>query len=186
LSTLEIKKFMRSILSKYPQTFLLSAFVKGLKSAFLSKDEWGYSTNPKTYKRYRQTAYYLRRKGIVTIQNTPSGKKFLELTKKGELELLLAKTWQNKITDWDGKWRIIFFDIPENANYKRDKFRKVLLTKGFVKLQASVYISPYPLNRAAILYLNTSGLIEFIRIGRLEELDNDSRLRKKFKLVKNI
>jgi len=49
-------------------------------------------------------------------------------------------------------------------------------------LQASVFISPHPLNREALIYLRQSGLMEFIRILRVDEMDNDKRLRKKFGL----
>lgn len=106
----------------------------------------------------------------------------MELTKKGELELLMARAWLNKPAVWDGKWRVIFFDIPENANTRRDKLRRLLIKNGFIKLQASIYISPYTLNRLAIDYLKNTGLIGYIRIGRLEELDDDRDLRKKFNL----
>ena len=139
-----------------------------------------------SYEHYRQTAYYLRRKGIINIRATLSGKRFLELTKKGELELLMARAWLYRPTDWDGKWRVILFDIPVCANDKRYKLRRILLANSFIKLQASVYVSPHPLNRLAIQYLKTTGLIGFIRIGRLEELDDDSDLRKKFNLKKFI
>ena len=173
---------MRSYFKKYPQTFLISAFAKSLKSSFSSKNDWKPTADLNSYERYRQTVYYLRRKGLVAIRTTVSGKRFLELTKKGELELLMAQAWLNSPTVWDGKWRIILFDIPVDANHKRDKLRRILLANGFAKLQASIYISPYPLNRLAIQYLKTTGLIDFIRIGRLEELDDDSDLRKKFNL----
>ena len=166
-------------LKKYPQAFLLRAFAKSLKSAFTSKEEWKDSDS---YNRYRQTVYHLRRHGIIDIKFTPAGQRFLELTKKGEMELLMAQAWLNRPAEWDGKWRIILFDIPESANTKRDKLRRLLIKAGFAKLQASIYISPYPLNRSAIDNLKTTGLISFIRIGRLEELDDDSDLRKKFNL----
>ena len=173
---------MASSLRIYPQSFLLFVFADALKSAFSLKNDWRPSKQFKSYNNYRQTAYHLRRKGIVTISKNSLAERFLQLTKEGELELLLAKTWLKKPALWDGKWRIIIFDIPEEVNTVRDKLRRILLAKGCLKLQASVYISPYPLNRAAILYLKTSGLITFIRIGRLEELDDDSDLRKKFNL----
>jgi len=171
---------MASHLNKYPQAFLLLAFAKGLKSVFSSRDEWKETNEQGSYDHYSQTAYHLRRKGIVNIKLTPSGKKFLELTKKGEIELLMAQAWLDKPAKWDGKWRVIFFDIPENANAKRHKLRRLLLANNFLKLQESVYISPYPLNRSAIDYLKQSGLIGFIRIGRFEELDDDTDLKKKF------
>ena len=130
------------------------------------------------------TIYNLKKKGLVK-EISKNGKRFLELTKKGEMEILFVKAHllNPKLFKWDGKWREIIFDIPEDAKDKRDKLRRLLKQNNFVKLQASVFISPYPLNRAAIAYLKETGLIEFIRLARIDELDQDQDLRKKFKLA---
>jgi CRISPR-associated endonuclease Cas2 len=79
---------------------------------------------------------------------------------------------------------MIMFDIPRETNDKRDKLRWLLKTSDFFKLQASVYLTPYPLNREAVTYLKNTGLIDYIRIGRLNELDDDKELIKHFKLTK--
>ena len=84
---------------------------------------------------------------------------------------------------WDGKWRLVIFDIPESSREKRDHLRYLLKQNKFCKLQASVFISPYPLNREALEYLQFSKLFDYIRILRVDEMDNDSDLRKKFKLA---
>jgi hypothetical protein len=60
--------------------------------------------------------------------------------------------------------------------------RALLLKNNYYKLQDSVYINPYPLNREAIKYLKDTGLIEFIRIIRVDELDEDHDLKKRFGL----
>jgi CRISPR-associated endonuclease Cas2 len=176
---------MRS-LRNYSDTFLLFAFIDGLTSAFSSKDRWQNSKLNGSYEQYRQTAYYLRRKGCIKITVSPAGEKFLQLTQKGEIELLMAKAWLKPGTIWDGKWRIVMFDIPEATDDKRDKLRRLLKNAGYIKLQASIYINPYPLNREAVVYLKKTGLINYIRIGRLEELDDDSDLLKHFKLQRQI
>ena len=53
---------------------------------------------------------------------------------------------------------------------------------GFYKLQASVFVSPHPLNREAIKYLKETGLYSYVRILRVDEADDDRDLRKKFGL----
>ncbi len=111
-----------------------------------------------------------------------NGKRFVKITNKGQLELLLEMAKNPTKGKWDGKWRLVLFDIPVAANKSRDKLRKLLIANGFYKLQASVFISPHPLNRDAISYLSRSGLIEFIRILRADEFDDDSKLKKLFKL----
>jgi phenylacetic acid degradation operon negative regulatory protein len=105
-----------------------------------------------------------------------------KLTPEGELQLLLAKAHTPKPEKWDGRWRVVFFDIPEENKTERQQLRRLLLKNGFVKMQHSVYICPWPVNRDALKYLKDTGLIKFIRFGKMEELDDDVDLRKRFKL----
>jgi len=43
---------------------------------------------------------------------------------------------------WDGKWRIVIFDIREKDRKDRDFLRFKLVSLGFGKLQESVYVTP--------------------------------------------
>lgn len=123
----------------------------------------------------------LKRRGIVNGVKK-SDTEWIELTDDGELEVLFLKASVNPTTKWDGKWRLVIFDIPEDARAKRNLLRTLLYKNGFLKLQASVFIGPWQLNREAITYLQKSGLIKFIRIARVDEMDNDGDLRKNFHL----
>lgn len=42
---------------------------------------------------------------------------------------------------WDGKWRIVMFDIPENKRVIRDSFRRKLKEWKFKRWQQSVWIT---------------------------------------------
>ncbi len=132
-------------------------------------------------KAYRALSH-LEKRGMVKVERKGKNQ-FITLTSKGELAVLLSKAAVVKGKKWDGKWRLIIFDIPEDAKHKRREFRILLKDNGFIKLQASVYISPYSLNREAIGYLQKSGLMAYIRILKVEEMDNDKEFRKKFKLA---
>lgn len=134
-----------------------------------------------SYRQYYSTIYQLKRRGAVEVFKK-RGKEFLKLTSKGELDALLAKARMEKKQKWDGKWRLIVFDIPEEARKRRDQLRILLKKNHFMKLQASVFIGPYVLNRATIDYLKKSELIKYIRILRVDEIDDDSDLKKRFKL----
>jgi CRISPR-associated endonuclease Cas2 len=132
-------------------------------------------------RKYYPVIYEAKKKGLIR-QVSKEGKKFLELTAKGELEKLIGMMGIIKSNKWDQKWRMLIFDIPEDAREKRDKLRWLLKRYGFIKLQASVFISPYSLNREALIYLKQSGLMSYIRIIKVEEIDYDLDLRKKFNL----
>ena len=137
-----------------------------------------------SYQSYANALNFLESKGLIRIFKKTSGEKFIELTYKGQMETLLLKARQNPVRQkWDGKWRLIIFDIPEDARDQRAQFRWLLKKNGFIKLQASVFINPYPLNREAVEYLKQTGLINYIRILKVEEMDNDAALRKQFQLA---
>lgn len=44
---------------------------------------------------------------------------------------------------WDGKWRVVIFDVKEKQKTKRDALRRMLIQAGFTKLQDSVWVYPY-------------------------------------------
>lgn len=50
---------------------------------------------------------------------------------------------------WDGRWRMVLFDLPEGKATARVKLRRFLRGNGFGYLQNSVWISPDPLSQIA-------------------------------------
>lgn len=132
---------------------------------------------------FRQAISRMQSRKLLAITEKDN-QKFIKLTNRGQLEALLQKAKLENRLPWDGKWRLFIFDIPEANKDKRDFLRGLLKKNNFCKLQASVYVSPYPLNREAISYLNQSGLRDYLRILKVEEMDNDRELLKKFGLKK--
>ncbi len=130
-------------------------------------------------KKYTNTIWKMQHSGYLKLIKK-NNQKFLKLTNKGQLEKLLEKASIEKNAVWDGKWRVLIFDIPEDFHHLRDHFRWLLKRNSFRKLQASVFVSPYSLNREAIEYLEETKLINYIRILKVEEMDNDKDLRKVF------
>jgi phenylacetic acid degradation operon negative regulatory protein len=47
---------------------------------------------------------------------------------------------------WDGKWRLVMFDVPENRNATRARLRRGLRERWFGCLHKSVWVSPDPLD----------------------------------------
>jgi phenylacetic acid degradation operon negative regulatory protein len=133
------------------------------------------------YNTYRTTVYRLIKTGLIEIVKDGVEKTY-KLTKEGEMQVFLTKTKLPYQGPWDGKWRFIIFDIPEESKDERDKLRKLLLENGFKMMQASVYVSPYALNREAVQYLKDTGLNQFIRIIRADDVDDDFDLKRKFKI----
>jgi DNA-binding transcriptional ArsR family regulator len=45
---------------------------------------------------------------------------------------------------WDGQWRIVLLDLPENRKSERESLRYLLKKAGFTCLKNSAWISPFP------------------------------------------
>ncbi len=74
------------------------------------------------------------------------GRSFITLTPKGkeELKKIEFNDYQfKKPKKWDGKWRVLIFDIKEERKMIRDKVRNTLVRVGFMRLQDSVWVYPY-------------------------------------------
>ena len=152
-----------------------------LPQPFETPYAWIKRTSNPYHKRYYDAVYKLKKRGAVEIFEK-NNQRFLKITRKGELEILLSKAKLKTFQKWDGKWRLIIFDIPESSRDKRNQLRYLLKQNSFQKLQASVFISPYTLNREGIDYLKRTELIDYIRMLRVDEIDDDKKLRKHFRL----
>ncbi len=51
--------------------------------------------------------------------------------------------FKKKKKKWNGKWFLVFFDVPEIQRNKRDYLRRFLKELGFYPYQKSVYLFPY-------------------------------------------
>lgn len=131
--------------------------------------------------RYNQAIRYLEHAAQVEVLER-NDKTFLKLTRKGKLRVLLERleNGYQKQTDWDGKWRLIIWDIPEKSRLHRDQIRKFIKDLGFLQLQQSVFITPYPLPQSAVLYLQESGLSKYLRFLRVDKIDDDRVLKHHF------
>ena len=74
-----------------------------------------------------------RSRGLVTISER-GGETTIRLTKAGKKMALSYQVDEMEIKPqkhWDGKWRIVFFDIPEKKASARNVFRDKLKELGF-------------------------------------------------------
>jgi len=84
---------------------------------------------------------------------------------------------------WDGKWRIVVFDIIEMKKIHREAFRGKLKELGFRPLQKSVWIHPFNCKDEINLLRKFFGLTEAdLRLIIAERLGDDKKFREFFKL----
>lgn len=129
-----------------------------------------------------QKAKNLTKDGFLKIE-TENGKQYLSLTEKGERKLLYYKiTEKKKETKWDGKWRVVIFDVWEKTRSKRNLLRLEIKNFGFIQLQRSVWIYPYECADFIELLKSDLSFGKNIRYIVVESLDFDEKLRQYFKL----
>ena len=106
------------------------------------------------------------------------------ITEKGKLRALnlQLENIKNQTKEWDGKWRMVAFDIPEPYRRGRNALRQKLKNIGFKELQKSVFVTHFDCLKEIRLLVDFFDLGKFVRFGVLESINNDYYLRKIFKL----
>lgn len=113
-----------------------------------------------------------------------NGKKFVSITSKGKLKLfkLYGKTNQYKKRKWDKRWRVVIYDIKETRRESRIKVAQLLRGYGFHKLQASVWVYPYPCEELIALLKAELKIGKQLLYAIIEELEQDTALHSHFGL----
>jgi len=105
----------------------------------------------------------LREKGFVEkVTQKDESKIILKLTEAGREFLLLSK--DEKEIQWDGRWRIVVFDIPENKRLVRDILRSRLKLWGFSPWQKSVWASKKDLTNKLRNLVKELGITEWVLV----------------------
>lgn len=115
--------------------------------------------------RYRRHNYFR------TVSRALKTADIAKTVKDGEVYLRLTSQGKEKIKRdfpllsfqkrrWDGKWRVVFYDILETNKRVRERLREKLRSLGFGMIQRSVWITPHDL---------TKDLREFIETNKLGE-----------------
>lgn len=113
--------------------------------------------------------------GSVTFVLTDHGKK-KALTYN--LETIAIK----KPRQWDGKWRVVIFDIPEKIKVVRESLRHLLHNLNFVELQKSVFVLPYPCVDEIEYITEFYQARKHIRYLEATHIDNEMHLKNYFSL----
>ncbi len=72
---------------------------------------------------------------------------FVRITAAGREKLYrdeLSSTSMPISRTWDGKWRLVMIDLPEDRKNEREALRYLLKKAGFELLKNSVWVSPFP------------------------------------------
>jgi DNA-binding PadR family transcriptional regulator len=113
--------------------------------------------------------------GIIKIRLTNKGKKRI-------LKMSLDSIEIKKPNKWDGKWRIVIFDIPTKHNYAREALRRKIRDLGFRQLQKSVWIIPYECEDEILFVAEVFEVEKYIEIITASNLLHEKEIKKIFKI----
>jgi len=128
-------------------------------------------------KKINNSFFYLKNKGYLELKKEGCDI-CISLTKEGK-----KKAGKYQIDDlslekpkkWDGKWRLVIFDIPNASATIRNVFRRKLKEFGFYILQKSVWIHPANCKEEITFLRNFLGVrrgqIQILEINKIENED---------------
>jgi len=137
------------------------------------------------YRRINQGVARLEAAGLVTVSGAYAERRVV-LTEKGREMVEEIEFGEYAIPEpafWDGKWRVLVFDINERRRRVRDQLRRLLLGAGFVRVQDSVWIYPYPCDEfVSLVRAHLKSGVGEVRSFVAEALESDKSLRAHFRL----
>lgn len=140
---------------------------------------------PKKYEAQKATQAIrrLQKNRLLSIKEK-RGKFVVELTKEGKRkfkEIQFERLQITKPPQWDKKWRIVIFDIPdESFKRARDVLRGKLKEWEFYPLQKSVWVCPWPCENEIQLVAEMYGIAPYVNVVVAEKILDDLSIREHF------
>ena len=101
-----------------------------------------------------------------------------------ELEAFERLTLKHRSSaNWDRRWRLVSFDIPETQHKYRDILRWKLKRLGLEKFQQSIWLTPYPLEDDFQQIIAEGGLQDCVFIIDTDRIPNEIKWRRCFQLT---
>ena len=132
----------------------------------------------------KRTLERLQKEKLVRL-GEKDGKQVAEITQAGRKKILryaLSETEVIKPKLWDGKWRLISYDIPLGKTRLRKSFRNYLLAWGFYPLHESVFLHAWPCEEQIEFLIEYLGVGENVRIFLVSKVENDKPFKSFFGL----
>ena len=106
-------------------------------------------------------------------------KDYVRITKKGKSKLnTIRLEGEDALVpiSWDGLWRIIILDIPEERKNEREALRYLLKKANFVYIKNTVWVSPLPYEHLFTNIKKDLGLSTELMIIITDKLDEETHL----------
>ncbi len=142
--------------------------------------------------------YQEKNKKLLRVLKTLEKKEILDLQEKEGKVLVYLKNenhpkiieysikslleFKKKNKQWNGKWFLVFFDVPEAQRNKRNYLRKFLIELGFYQYQKSVYLFPYECEKEVDLIKKIVEGAKYMKYIIAEKIEDETRVKIYFNL----
>jgi DNA-binding transcriptional regulator PaaX len=128
---------------------------------------------------FKARLHNLEQKGLIIL-----GGERIALSSKGQE--LLDKIEREDITldgtKWDGVWRMVAYDIPNEHKKERDYFRAKLKQLGFCQVQKSLWAIPFECKEEIAVFAQSLGVAPFVIYLTTDNVPNQEKMKSRFGL----
>ncbi len=128
----------------------------------------------------------LDRSNYLSIKRLADGKTEIRITKKGMRQARKLSLETVKLPTalvWDGKWHLLFYDIPVKYNNARFAFRNMADKLGMYPLQKSLWVYPFSCEAEVLFVARFFGIEQFINFAIADSLFDEDKILKHFGLI---
>ncbi|MCX6722538.1 MAG: hypothetical protein NT094_00530 [Candidatus Staskawiczbacteria bacterium] len=124
----------------------------------------------------------LKKEKLIEKKKSYDGSVLVSLTETGILRAInfRFRRLSNKKEKWDGKWRMVAFDIPNERRKGRNALNYRLKMGGFYELQESIFLHPYDCKKEIDAFTKLFKIEKYVRFGLLDFIDNQDKIKLKF------
>ncbi|HET7673024.1 MAG TPA: hypothetical protein VFK11_00735 [Candidatus Saccharimonadales bacterium] len=135
----------------------------------------------KREREYRKILRYMKANGLIKGDYEHG----LQLTEKGReraLKVEIEDVFMTRPDKWDGKWRIVLYDVPEKYKKGRDALTRKLKYFSFYQLQKSVWVFPFECRKEIETITATYEIDKYVTYLETNYIDKQEILKEKFDL----
>ena len=122
---------------------------------------------------------------LIDAKDNDDGTTTIVLTQKGKNKALTYKIDDieiPKMKKWDGKWRIVVFDVPEKFKKARKALARALKIMNFYPLQKSVFVHPFECENEIDFVVEFFSVRPCVRYILADHIDNELHIKHHFGL----
>lgn len=142
------------------------------------------------YKKWRdfsQAIHYLDERGYVEVlARDKTGRLKVKITEYGKSiikDFEISEMKLDRSGPWDGKWRIVMFDVPIQLNNSRLAFTEKLKELGFMMVQKSVWVCPYKCEEQIRVLRKFYGIEQFVTLIVADDVEDQYQWQLKFNKI---